>query len=177
MSGEQEKPGERRERKKSTFMNPMGDSSNEGTQSLAVAAMVGGKEPAAAAPAEPSAPPVAEDPAPTAPPVSDKAEPEPKKEVKVKGQKAKTDEPLDVRTLVTPVKWPLGGLPQPVLYEGRADVDKPFNMRMKEPLSISIKKHCEALGVDVSVWSRTAMLKMMQEEQQYFMEQEMSKRS
>lgn len=81
--------------------------------------------------------------------------------------KAKT-EPVDPHQFVRRSEWPILPSLDPVMAEGREDLDKPFVMRMKENLWCSIDRHCKALGVDKSKWIRQAILNQLAAEQQHF---------
>ena len=61
---------------------------------------------------------------------------------------------------------------EPLLFDGRADVDKPFHMRLKENFWLSIEHHCAALGVSKSEWVRVAMSKLLAEEQRWFLDKD-----
>lgn len=75
---------------------------------------------------------------------------------------------VDMHEAVQRGPWPLVETPPPSLAEGRTDIDRPFVMRLKENLWLSVERHCKALGVDKSKWVREAMCKMMYEEQLYY---------
>ena len=75
---------------------------------------------------------------------------------------------IDMHEAVQRGPWPITETPMPSLAEGRTDIDRPFVMRLKENLWLSVERHCKALGVDKSKWVREAMCKMMYEEQMYY---------
>lgn len=74
----------------------------------------------------------------------------------------------DPHAYIRRTEWPILPSFEPVMADGREDLDKPFVMRMKENLWCSIDRHCKALGVDKSKWIRQAILNQMAAEQQYF---------
>ena len=70
--------------------------------------------------------------------------------------------------------WPILESLNPYFADGRDDLDKPFIMRMKENLWLSIDRHCKALGVDKSKWIRQAILNQLAAEQQHFLNQNLN---
>lgn len=80
--------------------------------------------------------------------------------------------PQEVYSLVHRVVWPITVTEEPLLFDGRADVDKPFHMRLKENFWLSIENHCAALGVSKSEWVRVAMSKLLAEEQRWFLDRD-----
>lgn len=89
---------------------------------------------------------------------------------------AESNKQTNIFTLVHRVNWPIDFQENPVLFEGREGVDRPFHMRLKEDLWLSIEHHCAALGVTKSEWVRVAILKLLQTEQQWFADQKASLR-
>ncbi len=108
-------------------------------------------------------------PQPPATPVIESAKP--KKTSTPRPKKTNTapeEKDIDMHEAVQRGPWPLLETPSPSLADGRTDIDRPFVMRLKENLWLSVERHCKALGVDKSKWVREAMLKLMYEEQMYY---------
>lgn len=84
---------------------------------------------------------------------------------------------LDVWDLVRRAEWPIGGKPNLSYFKGddelpapREDVPRTFNLRLKEPLFLTIQAHCKRLGLNQSDWAKMAFEKMLESEQKFFLE-------
>jgi hypothetical protein len=73
-----------------------------------------------------------------------------------------------IYNLVHRVMWPIDGEVAPSLLKGRNDVEKNLSLRINEDIWLSIEAHCASLDVTKSEWIRFAMLRLLQYEQQWF---------
>lgn len=81
----------------------------------------------------------------------------------------------DRHAYVHRTNWPILPCGTPDIASGRADLDKPFLMRLKEDLWNSIERHCRAMGVGKSEWVRHAIMRQLAEEQEWFRQRALSK--
>ena len=77
---------------------------------------------------------------------------------------------IDPRQLVKRTEWPIVPSSEPFLGEGRGDIDRPLNMRLKENLWQTLADHCQSLGIEKSQWVRRAILNQLAAEQEHFTE-------
>jgi hypothetical protein len=75
------------------------------------------------------------------------------------------------RYVVRPRNWPLAHPnPNPSLAKGREDLKKPFLIHLTEQQWNSLERHCKVLGVSKAEWLRHAMFRLLEEEQQTFLQ-------
>ena len=75
------------------------------------------------------------------------------------------------RYVVRPRIWPLAHPnPNPSLAKGREDLKKPFLIHLTEQQWNSLERHCKVLGVSKAEWLRHAMFRLLEEEQQTFLQ-------
>jgi len=75
------------------------------------------------------------------------------------------------RYVVRPRTWPLSHVnPTPSLAKGREDLKKPFLIHLTEQQWNSLERHCKELGVSKAEWLRHAMYRLLEEEQQTFLQ-------
>ena len=87
-------------------------------------------------------------------------------------QEVTTPKTVDLhRYVVRPRTWPLShSNPTPSLAKGREDLKKPFLIHLTEQQWNSLERHCKELGVSKAEWLRHAMFRLLEEEQQAFLQ-------
>ncbi len=86
-------------------------------------------------------------------------------------QEVATPKTVDLHRYVRPRKWPLSHEnPNPSLAKGREDLKKPFLIHLTEQQWNSLERHTKALGVSKAEWLRHAMMRLLEEEQQTFLQ-------
>jgi hypothetical protein len=87
-------------------------------------------------------------------------------------QETTTPKTVDLhRYVVRPRTWPLSNPnPNPSLAKGREDLKKPYLIHLTEQQWNSLERHTKVLGVSKAEWLRHAMLRLLEEEQQAFLE-------
>ena len=87
-------------------------------------------------------------------------------------QEVTTPKTVDLhRYVVRPRTWPLSHPnPTPSLAKGRMDLKKPFLIHLTEQQWNSLERHCKELGVSKAEWFRHAMFRLLEEEQQAFLQ-------
>ena len=87
-------------------------------------------------------------------------------------QEATTPKTVDLhRYVVRPRTWPLSHPdPHPSLAKGREDLKKPYLIHLTEQQWNSLERHTKVLGVSKAEWMRYAMSRLLEEEQQAFLQ-------
>jgi hypothetical protein len=86
-------------------------------------------------------------------------------------QEVTTPQTVDLHRYVRPHTWPLSHPhPSPSLAKGREDLKKPYLIHLTEQQWNSIERHTKVLGVSKAEWIRHAILRLLEEEQQMFLQ-------
>lgn len=87
-------------------------------------------------------------------------------------QETTTPKTVDLhRYVVRPRVWPLTNPdPNPSLAKGREDLKKPYLIHLTEQQWNSLERHTRVLGVSKAEWMRYAMLRLLEEEQEAFLQ-------
>jgi hypothetical protein len=78
---------------------------------------------------------------------------------------------VDLHRYVRPHAWPLSRPnPNPSLAKGREDLKKPYLIHLTEQQWNSLERHAKVLGISKAEWVRHAILRLLEEEQQMFLQ-------
>jgi hypothetical protein len=91
-------------------------------------------------------------------------------------QEAVAPKTVDLHRYVRYHPWPLSRpQPNPSLAKGRSDLKKPLLIHLTEQQWNSLERHTTVLGVSKAEWLRHAMLRLLEEEQQAFLQMKEAK--